>query len=236
MDWMQVTIYTTTEGIEPVSGRLYQLGINGIEIEDESDFQSFLEENRRSWDYVDEDLTRRMSGETKVKIYLSANASGNEMLQSVRASLQQLKAMDVSGSFGRLEISLENYSKAIRIEALAMLDMLFKDILPAAALYTADLTAAAKSKKELGIAGSFETELASKIATLSSLLYTDAEKLKAGLGDVVKTSVQAEADYYHDVILKDMGALREAGDELEKLMGGKYLPYPTYSELLFGVY
>ena len=136
----------------------------------------------------------------------------------------------------RLEISLENYSKAIRIEALAMLDMLFKDILPAAALYTADLTAAAKSKKELGIAGSFETELASKIATLSSLLYTDAEKLKAGLGDVVKTSAQAEADYYNDVILKDMGALREAGDELEKLMGGKYLPYPTYSELLFGVY
>lgn len=136
----------------------------------------------------------------------------------------------------RLEISLENYSKAIRIEALAMLDMLFKDILPAAALYTADLTAAAKSKKELGIAGSFETELASKIATLSSLLYTNAEKLKAGLGDVVKTSAQAEADYYHDVILKDMGALREAGDELEKLMGGKYLPYPTYSELLFGVY
>lgn len=136
----------------------------------------------------------------------------------------------------RLEISLENYSKAIRIEALAMLDMLFKDILPAAALYTADLTAAAKSKKELGIAGSFETELASKIATLSSLLYTDAEKLKAGLGDVVKTSAQAEADYYHDVILKDMGVLREAGDELEKLMGGKYLPYPTYSELLFGVY
>lgn len=136
----------------------------------------------------------------------------------------------------RLEISLENYSKAIRIEALAMLDMLFKDILPAAALYTADLTAAAKSKKELGIAGSFETELASKIATLSSLLYTDAEKLKAGLGDVVKTSAQAEADYYHDVILKYMGALREAGDELEKLMGGKYLPYPTYSELLFGVY
>lgn len=136
----------------------------------------------------------------------------------------------------RLEISLENYSKAIRIEALAMLDMLFKDILPAAALYTADLTAAAKSKKELGIAGSFEAELASKIATLSSLLYTDAEKLKAGLGDVVKTSAQAEADYYHDVILKGMGALREAGDELEKLMGGKYLPYPTYSELLFGVY
>ena len=125
----------------------------------------------------------------------------------------------------RLEISLEGYSKAIRIEALAMLEMLFKDILPAASAYST----------ALGIAGCFETELAGKIATLSSLLYTDAEKLKLALADVVKTSAQAEADYYHDVVLKRMGELREAADELEVLMGGKYLPYPTYSDLLFGV-
>ncbi len=136
----------------------------------------------------------------------------------------------------RLEISLEGYSKAIRIEALAMLDMLFKDILPAASAYGADLTAAAMNKKSLGITGCFETELSSKIATLASLMYTDAEKLKLDLAGVVKTSAQAEADYYHDVILKDMAALREAGDELEKLLGGKYLPYPVYSDLLFGVY
>lgn len=135
----------------------------------------------------------------------------------------------------RLEISLESYSKAIRIEALAMLDMLFKDILPAASAYSKDLTASLLNKKELGISGGFETELASKIATLSSLLYTDAEKLKVDMADVDKTSAQAEADYYHDVVLKDMAALREAGDELELLLGGKYLPYPVYSELLFGV-
>ena len=135
----------------------------------------------------------------------------------------------------RLEISLEGYSKAIRIEALAMLEMLFKDILPAASAYSTDLTTAAQGKKALGIAGCFETELAGKIATLSSLLYTDAEKLKLALADVVKTSAQAEADYYHDVVLKRMGELREAADELEVLMGGKYLPYPTYSDLLFGV-
>ena len=67
------------------------------------------------------------------------------------------------------------------------------------------------------------------------MLYTDAEKLKLALADVVKTSAQAEADYYHDVVLKRMGELREAADELEVLMGGKYLPYPTYSDLLFGV-
>ncbi len=135
----------------------------------------------------------------------------------------------------RLEISLESYSKAIRIEALAMLEMLFKDILPAASAYSTDLTTSLLHKKELGISGGFEAELASKISTLSSLLYTDAEKLKVDMADVDKASAQAEADYYHDVILKDMAALREAGDELERLMGGKYLPYPTYSDLLFGV-
>ncbi len=135
----------------------------------------------------------------------------------------------------RLEISLEGYSKAIRIEALTMLDMLFKDVLPAASAYGADLTNAVLSKKQLGISGCFEEELASKVSTLASLLYTGAEKLKVDLAEVVKTSAQAEADYYHDVVLKDMGTLREAADELEKLMGGKYLPYPTYGELLFGV-
>ena len=114
--------------------------------------------------------------------------------------------------------------------------MLFKDILPAAALYTADLTAAAKSKKELGIAGSFEGGACFQNCNAQQPALYRCRKIKAGLGDVVKTSAQAEADYYHDVILKYMGALREAGDELEKLMGGKYLPYPTYSELLFGVY
>ena len=43
MDWIKAVIYTTSEGIEPVSGRLYALGITGIEIEDEQDFKDFLE-------------------------------------------------------------------------------------------------------------------------------------------------------------------------------------------------
>ena len=58
MDWIQVSIYTTSEGIEPVSGRLLQLGISGIEIEDEADFYDFLENNQQYWDYVDEDLKK----------------------------------------------------------------------------------------------------------------------------------------------------------------------------------
>ena len=111
MDWIQVTVYTTSEGIEPVSGRLYQLGVTGIEIEDKTEFNSFLEESRGTWDYVDEDLVKRMSGETKVKIYLSDNATGRDMLHSVKDTLAQLKAMDTDNIYGRLEISLDNVNE-----------------------------------------------------------------------------------------------------------------------------
>lgn len=111
MDWIQVTVYTTSEGIEPVSGRLYQLGVTGIEIEDEDDFKTFLEENRGSWDYVDDKLMERMSGETKVKIYVSDNAAGHDMLHAIRDNLAQLKTMDPDGNYGRLEISLDNLNE-----------------------------------------------------------------------------------------------------------------------------
>ncbi len=111
MDWIQVTVYTTTEGIEPVSGRLYQLGVTGIEIEDESEFYSFLEETRGTWDYVDDDLVERMKGETKVKIYLSDNAAGHDMLHGVRDTISQLALMDEEKIYGRLEISLDNVNE-----------------------------------------------------------------------------------------------------------------------------
>ena len=110
MDWIRVTICTTTEGIEPVTGRLYQLGVTGVEIEDEKDFQEFLTENTPHWDYVDEELVKQKSGETKVILYLSANASGNETLLAVKESLRRLKELDEGNAFGRLEVSLSNIS------------------------------------------------------------------------------------------------------------------------------
>jgi ribosomal protein L11 methyltransferase len=52
MDWMQAGIFTTTEGIEPVTGSLMRLGINGFEIEDAQDFNDFLSDTTQHWDYV----------------------------------------------------------------------------------------------------------------------------------------------------------------------------------------
>lgn len=111
MNWLQITIYTTTAGIEPVSGRLYQLGITGLEIEDESDFLDFLENNKQYWDYVDDELREEKSGETCVKAYVSDNASGHEMLLAIKDTLRDLKEYDKDGEFGRLEISLGNLSE-----------------------------------------------------------------------------------------------------------------------------
>lgn len=111
MDWLQVSIFTTSEGIESVSGRLYQLGITGIEIEDEQDFKDFLENNKQYWDYVDDDLIKEKEGETCVKAYVSDNASGHEMLMEIRTSMKELKEYDKDGIYGRLEISLGNLSE-----------------------------------------------------------------------------------------------------------------------------
>lgn len=111
MDWLEVTIYTTAEGIESVCGNLYQLGITGVMIEDEADFKEFLEENHQYWDYVDDELMRKMEKETCIKAYVSDNASGQEMLLSIKEAMRALKEFDTEEKFGRLEISLGNLSE-----------------------------------------------------------------------------------------------------------------------------
>lgn len=107
MDWTKVTIYTTTDGIEPVSGRLMQLGITGLVIEDESEFNEFLEETKDTWDYVDEDLIRAMSGDTRVIAYVSDDISGTELLLAIKSSMSELSAMDEEGVFGKLTVEVE---------------------------------------------------------------------------------------------------------------------------------
>lgn len=111
MNWIRVSIYTTSEGIEPVSGRLYQLGITGLEIEDEADFKDFLENNRQYWDYVDEDLIKAKSGETQIKTYISDDAAGHELLTAIKSTLCELKSLDSGEEFGRLEIEIDNMTE-----------------------------------------------------------------------------------------------------------------------------
>ena len=136
----------------------------------------------------------------------------------------------------RVEILLENYSTTISIEAATALDMFHKDILPAVAAYTEDLTKAVLDKKAAGISAGFEAELASKLSTLSAEMYAASVKLDADLKEAAGIECsKKQATFYHDAVVADMEALRAAVDAAEALTGGKYLPYPTYGELLFGV-
>ena len=136
----------------------------------------------------------------------------------------------------RVEILLENYSTTISIEAATMLDMFHKDILPAVTAYTGDLTKAVLDKKAAGVSAGFEGALADKLSKLGGEMYASSLKLEDGLKEAAEIGdSEKQALYYHDTVLEEMGKLRSAVDAAEALTGGKYLDYPTYGELLFGV-
>lgn len=136
----------------------------------------------------------------------------------------------------RVEILLENYSTTIAIEAATALDMFRKDILPAVSAYTSDLTKAALDKKAAGISAGFEAELADKLSKLSAEMYAAGVQLEKDLKTAEKIAdSHQKATCFYEKVLADMTALRAAVDAAEALTGGKYLSYPTYGELLFGV-
>ena len=138
----------------------------------------------------------------------------------------------------RKEILLEKYSQTINIEALTMLEMIKKDIIPAVCNYSKDLTESALAKKDLSsdIDITLETNLVSKISSLSSCLAkktADLEKVLLGAKDCDDSEKLAK--YYHDTVLSQMNEVRAIADELETLVGKGYWPFPTYTDLLFSV-
>ena len=138
----------------------------------------------------------------------------------------------------RYEILLENYCKTLNIEALAMLDMVKKDIIPAVCAYSKDLCEGAAAKKALDadLDCDLEWELVSELSSLGSGLYKKARKLESDLlGVKSRGDLKAQADCYKDVVFCDMRELRAAADELELLVGEGYWPFPTYGRLLFGI-
>ena len=87
MRWIEATIPTAAGEIDSLCEQLAALGVDGISIEDEADFQSFLENNRKFWDYVDDELMRRFAGRSRVKFYLPDDEEGNAALARIREAL-----------------------------------------------------------------------------------------------------------------------------------------------------
>ena len=138
----------------------------------------------------------------------------------------------------RCEIMLENYVKAVNIEALTMVDMAKKQILPAIEDYVASLvtTVSRKMKISSDIPKTYETEIISKLSSLADLIYDRTNVLEATTAKLKDIDDILEQSYYiRDEILAKMASLRVAADEAETLTDKKYWPFPTYGDLLFGV-
>ena len=138
----------------------------------------------------------------------------------------------------RYEIILENYCKTVNIEALTMVDMARKEILPAVAAYEKDLadTLEAKLKMLPELTGRYERRTIAKLSGLVDEIDAAAEELDSATIRLKTINDVAEASYYiRDVILHKMAELRVVCDEAEMLTAEKYWPFPTYEKLLFGV-
>ena len=138
----------------------------------------------------------------------------------------------------RCEIDLEAYSKQLNIEALTMIDMAQKDILPAVSAFIREQVDAALAKKALSAAISSETEeklaasLSEKQARFAKLIGELAEE--AEKASAVKDPLE-QAFAYRNLVFSKMEELRAVGDSMEAETAADYWPYPSYTDLLFGV-
>lgn len=110
-NWIEMDIYTSTEGIEPLTGSLLGMGVNGFVIKDAADFDEFLNDKTINWDYIDDDLMGLRDCETTVTVYLPENAQGLENLEAIKLELKALKSRDSEDAFGRLEYELKNVNE-----------------------------------------------------------------------------------------------------------------------------
>ncbi len=138
----------------------------------------------------------------------------------------------------RYEILMENYCKTLHIEALTMVEMIRKQILPAVLAYQNDLSESALRKHKLGgdISCEFEMGLLQKLSGLTASLSKKADQLDRALTEAKDfVDIKAQADFYKDTVFTLMGGTRAVADDLEVSVGESYWPYPTYGKLLFYV-
>ena len=136
------------------------------------------------------------------------------------------------------EVKLEKYSKVLNIEVNTMLDMIYKDILPSSYAY---MNAVAESaSKVMAIVPnakcSAQANLLKEISALSDKLDSEAQQLEKLHNEAVEIAdVSKQARFYADKVIPQMEATRAVADAIEPILGEKYKPYPSYSDLLFRV-
>jgi Uncharacterized protein related to glutamine synthetase len=135
----------------------------------------------------------------------------------------------------RYEILNEEYSKTVHIEALTLIDMIRRDVIPAVSRYTGALATAVNAKKSVSpsLRSLSELKMLEEIDGVSSELYVALTSLENAVASSSSYEGSALAHYTRNEILTKMDDVREASDRLELLVAKEYWPYPSYGQMLF---
>ena len=110
MKWLELHIDTNHTGLDTVEAMLSALGIDNVVIDDEAEFQDFLENNHQYWDYVDEELEQKMQGRSRITFYLEAGDEGFAKMGEVRLKLEELKKAETG--LGTLLMTMDTMEDA----------------------------------------------------------------------------------------------------------------------------
>ena len=137
----------------------------------------------------------------------------------------------------RYEIMLESYCKTDGIEALTMIEMTRKQIIPAVMAFSKEVAATVKVKTDIGFGADVaaETALCKKLSFLLGNIYSSCEKLSSDMSEKHGNTESERANYFRSVIFRDMSSLRSFADEAEAVTSSAYWPIPDYAKLLFSV-
>ena len=103
MDWLEITVVTAPTGIEALASALTAAGFDDLLLEDQAELETFLEQNRAYWDYIDEDLQKSLQGLSQIRLYLEADdIDGQARLEQL---VKSLKESDTAGKLGPLTVT-----------------------------------------------------------------------------------------------------------------------------------
>ena len=115
LKWLEITINTTGDDLDTLTARLTANGVVGLVIEDEEDFRQFLENNRQYWDYVDDELVKRMQGAARVKFYVTDDEDGHRQLAQYTAGLEGYEILSAPLQENDWATSWQKYYKPLAV-------------------------------------------------------------------------------------------------------------------------
>ena len=154
------------------------------------------------------------------------------------ALFEQMGVLNEAECRSRYEVKLENYAKVRHIEAVTMLEMARRQLVPAASRYMGDIAKGMNRKKDAcpGISCKAEEKVLRQLTNYTDAMSDAADRLEACVEKAERSEGGlATARCYHDVVLPAMADLRAAADAAESICGAEYWPLPSYSTMLFYV-